>query len=197
MTDYGVSKSTLSFILNKSIPGANMIKPATEAVCSELALKGHDSQLSTFLHEDYMEQLAKHPNAKVPLWTLGTLRDGMLRTVPMWNGSPGCFAWTYQPNIQKCEDSKDFVRYRGFVCNSELFQVESLVLIEHYFNQSFTAALNDISWIASRADPSLERLRYIRGYFGNSTDSPDWMTLQADYFDWCLNALDCIPNSTT
>lgn len=162
------------------------------SVCSELALTGHDSQLSTFLHEDYLEQLAKHPKAKYPLWTMGDLSEGKLRSVPMWNGDPGCFAWTYQPNIKRCEDSS-FLSYRGFVADSSLFQVEALVLIEHYFNQSYTVALNDERWIWNRADPALERLRFIRGMFGESTESPDWMTLQAGYFDWCLRALERIP----
>ena len=173
--------------------GENMIEPSTATVCSDLALKGHDSQISTFLNPDYMEQLVKHPKAKYPLWTLGDLHDGMLRSVPMWNGNPGCFAWTYQPPIQQCEDSDKFVSYRGFVTDSSLFQVEALVLIGHYFDHSYTVALNDQRWIDNRADPSLERLRFIRGMFGESTDSPEWMVLQAGYFDWCLNELDQIP----
>lgn len=160
-------------------------------VISQLALAGHDSELFSFLDPAYVEQLTKHPAASRPLWTFGTVTDpGALRSVSTWNTSPGCFAFTRKPVVEN-RDGK-FLNFRGFVTNDQVIAVEALILIRHLFVQGYTCGLDLRPWISTPADRALERLPYIRSYAGKSPESPEWQTLQCDYFDWALTALHAI-----
>lgn len=158
-----------------------------------IGLDGHDSELFSFLPEAYKEQLQKHPSANVPLWTFGdTTKDGALRSVPMWNGRPGCFAWTEKPHITPCSDSDRYVNYRGFVCDNELIQVAALALVRYYYVQAYSVALDDQMWLTA-CDPTLTRLSFIRGWGGKSTASPEWQEMLPVHFDWALEALERVP----
>ena len=160
---------------------------------TEIGLDGHDSELFSFLPEAYKEQLRKHPAANVPLWTFGdTTKDGALRSVPMWNGFPGCLAWTEKPHVEPCNDSDKFVSYRGFVCRCNLVQVAALALVRHYYSQGYSVALDDELWLTA-CDPQLTRLSYIRGWGGKSTGSPEWQEMLPVHFDWALEALERVP----
>lgn len=163
---------------------------AAEQVIDGLCLEGHDSELFSFLDPAYIEQLTKHPAANVPLWSFGRVDEGRLRGVPMWNTSPGCYAWMGKPVVQACDDG--FTNYRGMVTKDGIIQLTALTLVRYLFVQGYTCALDDRHWIAASADPGLERLPYIRGYGGKSKQSSSWPLRQADYFDWALVALELL-----
>lgn len=164
--------------------------------CITKIIDGHDSELFSFLPEEYKNQLRNHPSANVPLWTFGDVtKDRELRSVPMWNGA-GCFAWTKKPHVTPCNGSDRYVNYRGFVCDDELIQVNALSLVRHYFAQGDSVNLDDASWLIP-CDRRLERLSYIRGWDGKSTDSPEWPIKLCEYFDWALNALEKLRKQST
>lgn len=154
-----------------------------------LTLAGHDSELFSFLNPAYVAQLQQHPAADVPLWTFGSARNEQLDSVSMWNTSPGCWAWRKIPPARR---DGDWWHYRGLTTHSDLVQVAALVLVRHLFVQGYTCALDDQAWIHRAADRRLERLRYIRGWGGCSVASPEWMGMQAEYFDWAITALDAL-----
>lgn len=158
-------------------------------IATDLCLAGHDSELYSFLDSAFVEQLRRHPSAEVPLWTFGTLEDERLASVPMWNryAAASCLAWTSVPAARR---EGKWWNYGGLTTDDDLYQVHAIVLIRHLFVQGYTCGLDDRWWIDMPADLTLERLPYIRGYAGKSTESPEWMDLQAKYFDWALEALE-------
>lgn len=154
---------------------------------TELALAGHDSEAFSFLGADYIEQLTGHSAARVPLWTVGSQADGKLTSASMWNGI-GCLAWTAEPNYER--EAGGWIRLGSFVSRDEMLTVEALVLLRLLFGSGYRCTLNGWHWIDQPADPTLERLAFVRGYGGRSTDDPDWAILKAQYFDWFLTRLD-------
>lgn len=166
---------------------------------TQISLHGHDSELFSFLDEQYIQQLQQHPAAIKPLWTFGTARsmeiDGTevetLSSVPMWNASPNCFAWTSAPDVAPRPDSK-FRSYKGFVTDDPLIEVSALALVRQLFGSGYTCALDDHTWIQFPADRQLERLAYIRGWHGMDKATAQWSILKAQYFDWCLDALEVV-----
>lgn len=151
-----------------------------------LLLRGHDSELFSFLPEVYIEQLKKHSQA--PLWTFGTVdQEGLLRSMTYWNGR-GCLIFS-SPPVKSVEDG--WSNYRGFVTDDGLQQVNALTIVRYLFCQGYVSCLDQVPWTAA-ADPQLERLAYIRNWSGKSRVSPGWSDLLCRYFDWTCAALESV-----
>lgn len=157
-----------------------------------IQLTGHDSELFSFLDKAYVEQLQSHTHADVPLWTFGTLNQHsqQLISVTMWNGEPGCFCWSVFPAFNR--DEYGWATHNGFTTKDDIISVRALDLVRYFFVHGYTASLNRSRWISEPGDRTLERLRYIRGYGGFSTNMPEWDVMKAEFFDWALRALDTV-----
>lgn len=166
---------------------------------TQISLHGHDSELFSFLDEQFIQQLQSHPAANRPLWTFGSVRKqhindcavDVLSSIPMWNTNPSCLAWTAVPDVAPFPNSR-FRSYKGFTTDDPLVEVSALALVRQLFGNGYTCALDDRQWIDTPADRQLERLIYIRGWSNKFHASPEWQKLKAQYFDWCLNALELV-----
>ncbi len=142
-----------------------------------LCLEHHNSELFSFLDPQCVSKLREHRAANVPLWTFGDTIEGKLRSVSVWNGPPFSFAWTAKPTVDR---SAGWSHYGSFTCADSLIEVSAITLVRHYFVQGYPCALDLVPWIRP-ADPTLQRLRYIRGYGGKSVDSPEWLKCKRSF----------------
>jgi hypothetical protein len=161
-------------------------------IIESLSLEGHDSELFSFLDLEYIEVLRNHSLSDMVLWSFGSMNStNQLTSVPMWNTDMMCFAWTRCPNVNR--DAKSgFANYRGYVTKDPLLEVRALVLLRHLFCNSYNCVLDDQFWIKDRADPTLERLRYIRSWGDSSINSQEWTVLKKTYFEWMIRSLNKI-----
>jgi len=150
---------------------------------TQISLNGHDSELFSFLDDQFIKQLQQHPAANKPLWTFGLVRNEHLASVPMLNRD--CFAWTAIPGVCPIPLST----FRTYKSDDPLIEVSALALVRYMFSKGYTCSLDDRHWIRTPADRQLERLNYIRSWFGKSPKSPEWPQIKAEYFGWCMLAL--------